>query len=442
MNIINNKPIYQTYFGTKPIYTYIGNSTTGGFTDNSAYDGSIDIENLKKLNWNNEHISYFKNSTPHYALEDDMYKVKQENLEIEPITSLTEVKTKYKNNENLEFVPFVAEPVSGVNLFTGCKYIKAVPEINLDGDNVYEMFRECENLITVPELNTENVINGSYMFRDCYNLESVPMFDTSKMTTTRAMFYDCKKLNKLPLFDFSSSTDGAYMFKGCKSLREVPFYNFSNLESTYSMFQQSGIVTIPEFDFSKVTTMYATFYQCYNLESVPEIKTSSVTNFQQLFINCYALKNVALFDTSNANSFVSMFSGCYSLKTIPQFNTSKARFVNYMFQDCVGLTDLPLLDFENVTQINAFFGYYDITSLIRVGGFKNLKIDWNDNTGLVKTPSINYDSIMNIINNLYDFRANGETTTKTIKFNSKSVSKLSDEDIAVATSKGWKITSN
>jgi hypothetical protein len=113
-----------------------------------------------------------------------------------------------------------------------------------------------------------------------------------------------------------------------------------------------------------------------------------------------------------------------------------------MFGSCPKLESIPLLECGNVTNINTFFGYSsNITTLTELGGFKNLKIDWKDGSGLAKLPNLSYQSILNVLNNLYDFRGNGDTTTtRTIKFHSNALAQMTDADKAIATNKGWVIS--
>ena len=191
--------------------------------------------------------------------------------------------------------------------------------------------------------------------------------------------------------DTSNVIDSSYFFSGCRLLCRVP-----------------------EMDFRNVNTMYNTFSFCNSLVSIPQ------------------------FDTSNVTSFFNCFSGCSLLVSIPQFDTSNAKTVSNMFANCTSLRSIPLLDFGNVTSISGFFGYSDIKSLTDLGGFKNLKIDFKN--GLNKLPNLTVQSLMNVINNLYDFRANGSTTTKTLQLGTTNLNKLTDEQKAVAVNKGWSLT--
>ena len=166
--------------------------------------------------------------------------------------------------------------------------------------------------------------------------------------------------------------------------------------------------------------------------------TSKSTSYNQTFYGCSSLILCPNIDTTSANNMSYMFNSCYTLKTIPFLNTSKANDVSYMFNNCTSLRSISLLDFGNVTNISNLFGWSDIKTLTDLGGFKNLKIDFKN--GLNRLPNLTVQSLMNVINNLYDFRANGSTTTRTLQLGTTNLNKLTDEQKAVATNKGWSLT--
>ena len=218
--------------------------------------------------------------------------------------------------------------------------------------------------------------------------------------------------------DLNGITDATNLFYNCTALTSVPFFDVSKIKSADSMFYRCSILTtIPQLDFGELTNTYNMFYGCSKLDNVP------------------------LFDTSKVYTAESMFYDCTSLTSIPQFDFSSITIAKSMFYNTSSLQSVPLLDFGNVTTITRFFSYSDNNSITDLGGFKNLKIDWNDNYGLYRTPNLTHESIMNVITNLYDFRGNGDTTTtKTLKLNAKSMALLSDDDKAIATNKGWTLT--
>lgn len=175
----------------------------------------------------------------------------------------------------------------------------------------------------------------------------------------------------------------------------------------------------------------------------PLIDTSNVTNMNQMFAGCSSLMYVPLFDTSKVTVMTNMFGGCSSLTTVPLFDTSKVTSMSNTFSGCTTLVSLPLLDFSKVTSVIYIFGFTDLTKLTDIEGFKNLgaqpSLSINSSYGFNKVPNMTYKSVMNIINNLYD-RASAGYSVVTLKLATKTLALLSEDDIAIATNKGWTIS--
>ena len=205
-------------------------------------------------------------------------------------------------------------------------------------------------------------------------------------------------------------------------------------------FGYSSFATIPEWaDFSNVTDMSYMFNECNSLTSIPQLDTSNVTKMYYMFCKCSNLTTIPLIDTSNVTDMVYMFGSCSNLQTIPLIDTSNVTNMEGMFYYCNKLTSISMLDTSKVTKISDYFRNGG-GSLTDVGGWKNLKIDWNDNNGLVKCPNLTYQSCINILNGLWDFRGNGDAiTTKTLKVHSNFITTVGDE-ISIGTNKGWIIT--
>ena len=284
--------------------------------------------------------------------------------------------------------------------------------------NMWYMFNNCSSLTSIPQLNTQNVTDMNYMFEGCSKLLFIPQLNTSNVTTMSGMFNNCKSLTSIPQLDTSNVTNMFAIIKYCEKLTSIPLLNTQN-----------------------VTNMGSMFHNCKSLQSIPQLNTSNVTDMGSMFDGCSSLTSIPLFDTSNVTTMRYMFNNCSSLITIPLLNTQNVTDMSMMFIDCKSLQSLPLLDCNKVTNIGTFFGYSNITTLTELGGFKDLKIDWNDNYSLAMCSNLTYQSVMNVLNNLYDFRANGDnTTTRTIKLNSNSYNLLSADDIAMANGKGWNVT--
>lgn len=200
-------------------------------------------------------------------------------------------------------------------------------------------------------------------------------------------------------------------------------------------FGYSTFSEIPDYlDFSNLTSMKHMFQNCSTLQSIPELNTSKVTNMSYMFHSCSNLKTIPLIDTSNVTNMESMFSYCEALQSIPQLNTSKVTNMGYMFNICKSLQTLPLLECGNVKNMSSFL-YGTFNQLTELGGFKDLKISVT-HSFLNYCPNLTVESLMNVINNVYDLTANG-LSGKSLKFGQTNLDKLTPEQIAVATAKGW-----
>ena len=162
-------------------------------------------------------------------------------------------------------------------------------------------------------------------------------------------------------------------------------------------------------DTSSITDMYNMFRDCTNLITIPLLNTSSVTNMMSMFVYCNSLITIPLLDTSSVTNMTSMFAGCNNL------------------------TSIPLLDTSKVTTMSTMFGYSNLNNLTDLGGFKNLSISITSYF-LDKCPNLTVESLMNVINNL------ATVSGQTLKFGSTNLNKLTAEQIAVATNKGWTLT--
>lgn len=313
------------------------------------------------------------------------------------------------------------------------------PNINApELKNAESLFSSCKSAVGFPTINAPKLENARGMFNGCEGITSVPDLYFPELTNAQAMFMLCTGVTSFGTLSFPKVTNTAYMFSNSKAT-SIPYFDTSNVTTMKQMFQYCQYITsVAEYNTSNVTDMSQMFYYCTKLETVPQFDTSNVTTMNQMFQSCTNLSSVPHFNTSNVKDMTQMLERT-AVTTIPQFDTSRVTTVYRMLYSLGNgiLVSLPLLDFGNVTNINMFLGTGQ-NALTDLGGFKDLKIDWKDNYGLASCPNLTYQSVMNVINNLYDFRANGDnTTTKTLKLNANSLALLSDADKAIATNKGW-----
>ena len=202
------------------------------------------------------------------------------------------------------------------------------------------------------------------------------------------------------------------------------------------------------FDTSNVTSMANMFRDCINLTAIPQLDTSNVTNMSNMFYYCTQLKTIPQLDTSNVTNMSYMFYNCSSLTELPDFNSVKV--TNFgtsssssWLYGCTKLQKLGVVDCDSVTNIGYFFGNSVRTYLTDFGGCRNLgKVSSVSNTNgsyfMAYAPNLTYESVMNVINGLYD-RASAGLSVVTLKLHANHLAKLSADDIAIATNKGWTI---
>lgn len=130
-------------------------------------------------------------------------------------------------------------------------------------------------------------------------------------------------------------------------------------------------------------------------------------------------------DTSNVTTMNYMFNNCPSLTTIPQLDTSKVNNMKGMFYNCTKLVTIPQLDASNVRDMSdMFYCCYRLKSILMTG----MKVSFN----IFKSTDFQESDLVTILNNLATV-----TSTQTLTMGSTNLAKLTDEEKAIATNKGW-----
>jgi surface protein len=255
-------------------------------------------------------------------------------------------------------------------------------------------------------VGAHGVTDMSRMFQYCYSLQSVSLFDTSGVESMAYMFSYCYSLQSVPLFVTPLVSDMSYMFYYCYSLQSVPLFDTSGVKNMAHMFDYCySLQSVPLFDTSDVTNMSYMFAYCSSLQSVPLFDTSGVKNMSYMFYYCYSLQSVPLFDTSDVTNMVSMFYYCSSLQSVPPFDTSSVTNMSSMFVSCYSLQSVPL---------------------------QGTKISYN-----IYNCSLSRDELVAVFNGLANL--GGGSATINVRGN-WGVANLIAADLAIATDKGWKVT--
>ena len=211
---------------------------------------------------------------------------------------------------NVNVIPKINLQKEGLKL--GYSRFTEVPEwADFDGvTNMESMFHYCQNLQTIPLINTSNVVNMINMFNTCQNLQAIPSLDTSNVTSMRGMFNYCERLQTIPLLNTSNVRDMTNMFNTCSKLQ-----------------------TIPPLNTSKVTDISNMFYGCYSLTSLPALDAQSLNMPSYMGIFGW-----------NELSKLTDFGGFLNLKCSLANDDSIKRLPNLTYESCINVLN-GLYDF-------------------------------------------------------------------------------------------------
>ena len=291
------------------------------------------------------------------------------------------------------------------------------------------------NNYKVSDANKQIVItkeNQVAQYKDNPDFQYCPFFDTTGATSMNVTFYECSNLISIPRLNTSKVKLMNYTFGGCHSLSSIPPLDTSNVSDMGHMFEGCNIISsIPQLNTSNVTSMQSMFRECYSLSSIPQLDTSKVTNMDQMFQKCSSLSSIPQLDTSKVTSMYQMFLGCLDLSSIPQLDTSKVTNMNSMFFECAFITTIPRLSAASLNNAQTMFGYSfsKLSKFTDFGGLTGLKVDLD----LTPCQNLTHDSLLNVINEAADVTS----SPKTLTLGATNLAKLTDEEKAIATSKGW-----
>ena len=235
----------------------------------NGYFGMIKIDNTTII----PTADGFKNVNTGKLLEvakDGAY-IFTENLPIYPEGEL------YKTI-NVNVLPKINLQKTGLKL--GYSTFTEVPEwADFEGiTDMESMFNDCQNIKTIPLIDTSNITNMSYMLNGCRNLQTIPLINTSNVTNMRCMFQLCYKLQTIPQIDTSNVTNMDSMFFNCNNLTSLPALNAQslNMPSYQGIFGYNELSNLT--DFGGFLNLKYSLTNDSNLKKLPNLTYQSCIN--------------------------------------------------------------------------------------------------------------------------------------------------------------------
>lgn len=164
-------------------------------------------------------------------------------------------------------------------------------------------------------------------------------------------------------------------------------------------------------------------------------------------------------NASECTTCLNMFRYNVGIKSV-EFRGESRKVTTFREAFCAASNYTPSLHtirnlyFDSCTNIYKIFDYS--TNLTTIEGFYNLGMAYSQNTeyysiytlDLIQLTKLTYESLMNIINGLYDLNISykvaegGTLYRQKVIMSSESIAKLTADEIAIATNKGWDIATS
>lgn len=313
------------------------------------------------------------------------------------------------------------------------------------------------------KVSTDRLTSISNMFSNYAN-DSVPFdINIANSCNNMASVFQYSKLKTLPLIkgelkpptgNYSGTVSMMNMFDSCNYLREIPYDYFSS-------FGGDAFWEASKKYYGNRNNM---FYNCFSLRKLPDLSklvsgstSSSQTLYYGMAYCCITLDEIIdlpVIDntTLTSNAFNYTFQACkrakdITFKTDENGNALTAKWKNQTI-DCsagVGYSKYGVSDLLNYNS-----GITEDKEVKDDATYQALKNDDDWFTTKKEYSRYNHDSAVRTINSLPDTSAYLASAggTNTIKFTANAggatdggaISTLTEEEIAVATAKGWTVS--
>ncbi len=336
-------------------------------------------------------------------------------------------------------------------------------------DNSYRFYKGNHTWLIKnhPDLFIEPLRLGAYMFYECgYHLRELPCkIIISNRNNLSYAFYGCHYLTEIDAYpELWLSTNNTYnidmdnMFNGCTNLNSLPEDIFANDEAPYT---SRGLYS---------GKRNGIFTSCSSLRKLPNLEplaTDAVHSEDSLYLNlafnCWALDGITNLPVCSGAYWGNAFSGivddCFRLKDFTfavnvDGTPIKAQWayqiidlgrniaVGYVPQ---GYEDMCILSYSDYSGITG-------TTLIEDGAdyfrYKNNANSWTNQLAYSRYNKASAVATINSLPDTSEYLAEQEDgATNTIIFKGLSgnytdagpINSLTEEEIAVATAKGWTV---
>lgn len=344
------------------------------------------------------------------------------------------------------------------------------------------IFQGLTNIEYFPTLDWPNVTLANYVFHQLKKLRRIPQVNAPNATQIAALYENQGSVRSLPaVISHPKATNVANLFNGAthEALATIQTLdlNYGIITNAAQIYVDSGVDTFMLTEFTAPVKLFHAYWTQADYGYISNIKGDQsgtkwniphVTDISGAFYSCNATAiDVSGIKTAECTSFDGVFNNTANLRSLDlstwdmssgenlrdMFNAAGIEVLDFSHKrfkegaDLVALcTDMPRLreliltdvDFSNTadqTDIDAYF--YKLPSLETIIG----PVSGLHNTVyLAESPLLTVESVMVIINGLADITDSGRALG--LYLHASAYNRLTPEQIAVATSKGWRVVKN
>ena len=304
-------------------------------------------------------------------------------------------------------------------------------------ESMGNMFNGCIGLLYAGPIDMKSCLDANNMFYNCKNLTGVQLQNTGKTENMSKMFSNCVKLEAAPEIDMSACKYANSMFEKCEAMTEAAQIIMPVCEDANSMFNSCKNLTQVHVSLPSCKNTNAMFYNCNALTTVNKLDLSAVTNAESMFQYCSNLEEVEFTDLKNITSYYAraLFGSCSKLKKVTNLLIPKATSIQNIFNGCSSLEEVINFDISGLTKSSSsvFNGWLTgVTTLKRmVFSPEATCVKWFS----VANQQFTREGLVELFESL---PVNPYTSSVTITGN-PGVADLTDEDIAIATSRNFEV---
>ena len=199
-----------------------------------------------------------------------------------------------------------------------------------------------------------------------------------------------------------------------------------------------------------ITRLYNFAYHGSGINAPKIICNDNVTSTDRMYYNSYYYNiDLSGLNLSKTTTMTYMLSDCSNLKTVDLGKkTSTPTTIERLCYNSAKIEEIDLtgIDTSKLTIVGYAFVY--CSSLITFKGLKDIgqayltttsANNWAYELNFSNSSKLSYESLITIINNLYDIATKGCNTQKLV-LGSTNLAKLTAEEINVATERGWTVS--